>query len=54
MLCEIAISRAVSIASSHSCAKAAVVDPSENPDFGSSNVICLSCYKSYQHEVSIG
>lgn len=35
-LCEIAISRAVLITSSQSCANAAVVDPSDDADFGSS------------------
>lgn len=38
MLCESAISRAVSIMSSHSCAEAAVAEPSDSADFGSSKV----------------
>ena len=42
MLCEIAISRARSMVSSHSCADAEVADPSDDADFGSSKVKFLS------------
>ena len=44
MLCESAISRAVSMTSSHSCADAEVAEPSDSADFGSSKVKCLSGY----------
>ena len=43
MLCDKAISLAVSIMSSHSCADAEVADPSEDAALGSSKVKCLSC-----------
>lgn len=43
MLCEIAISRAVSSVASHSSAMAVVAELSDEADFGSSNVKCLSC-----------
>ena len=43
MLWEIAISRAASSVASHSCAIAAVAEPSDEADFGSSKVICFSC-----------
>ena len=42
ILCESAISRDVSIISSHSCAEAEVAEPSEDADFGSSKLKCLS------------
>ena len=42
MLCEIAISRARSTASSHSCAAAEVAEPSDEDGLGSSKVKCLS------------
>lgn len=41
-LYERAISRAVSIASIHSCAAAEVADPSDDADLGSSKVKCFS------------
>lgn len=43
ILWEIAISRAVSSAVSHSCAIAVVADPSDEATLGSSKVMCLSC-----------
>lgn len=38
MLCEIAISRAVSSVANHSSAMAVVAEPSDDANFGSSNV----------------
>lgn len=43
MLCEIAISRALSSVASHSSAMAIVAEPSDEADFGSSNIKCFSC-----------
>lgn len=46
-LCERAISLALSIASIHSCAAAEVAEPSDDADFGSSNVKCFSRYMRF-------